>query len=265
MRSGFRFVFLAATAALSHAAAAAIVTPAALNGWSGTASGASTTAITTTFPNAGNGSAEITLNDGTGEVDWSYTLPTPVALSTFTSGSYDWWRDSASTNPAIQAPAYALWIDNDCNAATTGDQAYLVYEPYYQTTANAPTNQWVTETVAPASVVWQAGGGVPWSTQPISAYMAGTATGGTAINGSSCIIGVLAFAGSGWIGMFHGAVDNVTLSAGGTELVNANFETAAPADAGTVAVPTLGEWGLALTAMLLGGLGIWRRRPGARG
>ncbi|MCB2034646.1 MAG: IPTL-CTERM sorting domain-containing protein, partial [Ottowia sp.] len=104
-----------------------------------------------------------------------------------------------------------------------------------------------------------------WSTQPISAYMAGTATGGTAINGSSCIIGVLAFAGSGWIGMFHGAVDNVTLSAGGTELVNANFETAAPADAGTVAVPTLGEWGLALTAMLLGGLGIWRRRPGARG
>ncbi|MCB2025604.1 MAG: hypothetical protein KDG56_12525, partial [Ottowia sp.] len=158
MRSGFRFVFLAATAALSHAAAAAIVTPAALNGWSGTASGASTTAITTTFPNAGDGSAEITLNDGTGEVDWSYTLPTPVALSTFTSGSYDWWRDSASTNPAIQAPAYALWIDNDCNAATTGDQAYLVYEPYYQTTANAPTNQWVTETVAPASVVWQAGG-----------------------------------------------------------------------------------------------------------
>lgn len=254
MSAAFRLGLLIVAAGMSHAATAAIVTPGNLNGWGSYVSGTGSTAITTTFPNSGDGAAEITMPDGSAYVEWYYDLATPVPLSRFTGGSYQYWRDSASTNPAIQAPSYGLWIDNDCNTATTNDQAYLVYEPYYQTNANAPTDQWVSESVGPTSRVWQAGGGVAWSMQPISAYMAGTATGTTAIRGTSCIIGVSAFAGSGWNGAFHGAVDNVTLSLSGAEVVNANFETA------LAAVPTLGEWGLALTALLLGALGVRGRR-----
>lgn len=252
----------AAALAAPQAATAAIITPSAPAGWGSTIYGGAISAITTTYPRSGSGSIEITLPSGTAGADWWVELATPAPLSTFSGGTYEWWRDSASTNDPIQAPAYALWIDNDCNTATTGDQTYLVYEPYYQTNANAPVNQWVGETVTPASVVWQAGGGVPWSAQPISAYMNGTATGGTAINGASCIVGVLPFAGSGWTGSFHGAMDNVTLTlAGAGQVVNANFEPdgAIAPGAGTVAVPTVGAWALGLMTLALGLLGGRRK------
>lgn len=262
MRSPSKLVHLLAMAGIvwGSAAHAAIVTPASLGNWSPAPFGGGSTAISSTFPRSGSGSAEITLPDGSAGVDWSYQLTAPVALSTFTSGAYEYWRSSASTNPAIQAPAYALLTDNDCNAATTADQAYLVYEPYYQTPAVTalPTDQWVGETITPASLVWPIEGVVPWSSQPLSSYMNNSATGGTAIRGSSCILAVVAFAGSGWVGAFHGAIDNVRLTAGGAELVNANFEPSPPAT--PVAVPTLSQWGLGLMVLLLGALGFQRSR-----
>lgn len=248
----------------AQTAMAVIVTPAALNGWSGAAYGGGSTSISTAFPRSGNGSAEITLPTDTAEVDWAYELAAPVLLASFVGASYDYWRDSASTNPAIQAPAYALWVDSDCNTATSGDQAYLVYEPYYQTSTNPPTDQWVSAAITPGSQVWQAGGGVGWTLQPLSAYMGGTATGGTTISGASCILGVVAFAGSGWAGAFHGAIDNVTLTTADGEIVNANFEVAPLAvSGGTVSVPTLGEWALGLMALGVAALGARRSRARA--
>ena len=98
---------------------------------------------------------------------------------------------------------------------------------------------------------------MPWSTQPLSSYMNGTAA-GTTITGSSCIMQVVPFAGSGWAGAFHGAIDNVRLTAGGAELVNANFEPSPPAT--PVAVPTLSQWGLGLMVLLMGALGFQRSR-----
>ena len=197
------------------AAHAAIITPTSLGNWSSAPVGGGTTSISGTFPRSGNGSIEITLPTDAAGVDWPYQLATPVAFSTFTSGAYEHRRDGLSTIQSIQAPAYALLIDNDCNTGTTTDQAYLVYEPYYQTLAAVPSDQWVSETITPASLVWPAGGGMPWSSQPLSSYMNGTAT-GTTISTSSCIVAVVPFAGSGWVGAFHGAIDNVRLSAGGT-------------------------------------------------
>jgi hypothetical protein len=241
------------------AAQAAVVTPATLGNWSAFPFGGGSTSISTTVPRSGSGSIEITLPTSSAGADWVYELATPVKLSTFTSGAYEYWRDSASTVSGIQVPVYGLWIDNDCDTATTADQAYLVYEPYYQTPSVTafPTNQWVSETITPANVVWPIGGGMPWSTQPLSSYMNGTAA-GTTITGSSCIMQVVPFAGSGWAGAFHGAIDNVRLTAGGAELVNANFEPSPPAT--PVAVPTLSQWGLALMVLLLGALGFQRSR-----
>ena len=257
-----------ASAALSAAllssspiAGAVVITPSALGGWSPDVTGTGVTAITTAFPRNGDGSIEITLPDTSAEVDWSYTLPTPVPLSAFTTASYDYYRDAASTNPAIQAPSYAFYIDADCNSATTNDRSFLIFEPYYQTNSNAPTNTWVTSTITPSSLVWQTG--IAWSSQPISAYMNGTATGGTAIRGSSCITDIVAFAGSGWAGRFHGAIDNITFSASPAgQIVSANFETRAAADA--TAVPTLGPAATTGLALLLAALvaAQRRRRPG---
>ena len=77
-----------ASAALSAAllssspiAGAVVITPSALGGWSPDVTGTGVTAITTAFPRNGDGSIEITLPDTSAEVDWSYTLPTPVPLS----------------------------------------------------------------------------------------------------------------------------------------------------------------------------------------
>ena len=69
---------------------------------------------------------------------WWYGLETPVPVSSFASASYEFYRDGASTNPGIQAPAYALWLDLDCDANTGADQTYLIYEPGYQTPAPTP-------------------------------------------------------------------------------------------------------------------------------
>jgi hypothetical protein len=119
----------------------------------------------------------------------------------------------------------------------------------------------------PASIVWESGQSANnnWSSQPLSNYMNGTATGPvqeSGINGNSCITALVPFAGSGWVGnstpVFHGAIDNVRMSAGGAEVVNANFEPYAPA--APTAVPTLSQWGLGLTALLLGALGLRRTR-----
>ena len=226
--------------------------------------GGATTAITNVFPRSGDGSVEITLPNDSAGVDWEYQLATPVKLSTFTSGAYDYWRDSASTVTGHFVPTYALYIDHACDGAK---KTYLVYEPYYQSNppvATAPTNQWVTESVTPASYVWESGQGLNWSSQPLSNYMAGTATGPaqpSTINGNSCITALVPFAGSGWAGVFHGGFDNVRMSAGGAEVVNANFELYAPV--APTAVPTLSQWGLGLTALLLGALGLRRTRRAA--
>ena len=251
-----------AAAALACSAHAAIVTPADPAGWGNAASGGGSTAITGTLPRSGNGSAEITLPTVAAQAMWWYGLETPVPLSSFASASYEFYRDGASTNPGIQAPAYALWLDLDCDANTGADQTYLIYEPGYQTPAPTPvpTDQWVPQTITPTSIVWQNGIGAVAPFMPLSAYIDGSA--GT-VSGA-CIVGVLAFAGTGWDGSFHGAVDNVMLSAGGQSLA-ANFEVSAPPPPppAPAPVPTLGEWSLLLTGLLLAALGS-RQAAGRR-
>jgi len=273
----FRLKHFLACAGLAGtcAAGAATITPAAMGNWSFEVYGDGTSSISGAQPRNGNGSIEITLpmtdlyENGTSkaEVDWYYELPTPLPLSQFSSATYEWYRDSASANNAIQAPALALVVDNDCDATTKGDQGYLIYEPVYQQSSGwtAPVDQWVGESYTPSSQVWGNTGDV-WMRQ-LSAFMGDTPPTGATISGSSCIIGIGPFAGSGWDGAFHGFVDTVTLTAGETVLVNDNFELAPPPPvAAPTAVPTLDQWALGLMALLLGALGLRRAgRSGAKG
>ncbi|MET4580368.1 hypothetical protein [Ottowia thiooxydans] len=235
--------------------------------WYRSASAGGTTGITADYARSGNGSILMTSPDGSGSAEWTYSASSASSFGTlgtltqFTSGQYDWYRDASSTNPTAQAPSYALLIDADGNATTTGDRSYLIFEPYYQTNTDPATNTWVTSTINASSIMW---------TPSLSGYCAFSlfATGGTCngsaspFSGASVVIAVVPYIGSGWNGVFRGAVDNVaftTTQSGGS--FSANFELAAPpAPAAVTAVPTLQTWGLMLTGLLLAGAASRRSR-----
>jgi len=69
--------------------------------------------ITTDYARSGNGSIYFS-TDGSGpsKADMEYYLSSPVLLSDFTGGSYDWYRDSASTINGAPAPSYRLMLTN---------------------------------------------------------------------------------------------------------------------------------------------------------
>ncbi|MEO8937945.1 MAG: PEP-CTERM sorting domain-containing protein [Burkholderiaceae bacterium] len=183
------------------------------------------------------------------------------ALSAFSGMSYDWLRDSISTNDVRQMPALRVLIDADGNIATTGDRGGLVFERVYNEGADssaAPTNLWTTETIGANSFVWNFGLGL---------------TTGADINGSgygydetlaqwktlfpnAVVIGFSSGIGSGWNGSFDGAVDNIAWTIGGVTTTN-NFETV-----GAAAVPEPETLSLLAAAMI--GLALVARRRRSR-
>ncbi|WP_028605474.1 hypothetical protein [Ottowia thiooxydans] len=229
--------------------------------WYRAASSGASTGITADYARSGNGSILMTSPSISGSTEWRYDAASPTSfgalgtLAQFSSAQYDWYRDASSTNPTAQAPAFTLWIDEDGNSATTADRSYLIFEPYYQTNTDPAVNTWVTSTVNASSIMW---------TPSLSGYCAFSvfATGGTCngtaspYSSASVVISVIPFMGSGWAGVFRGAVDNVvfnTTQSGGS--LSANFELAPPPQPVTAvtAVPTLQAWGLMLTGLLLAG------------
>lgn len=234
----------------------------------------STAGITTDYPKDGIASGLLTSSDAVGKADWQYVAAQPLGkLSEFTSGGYDWYRDSASTASGHLHPVYRLIIDIDGNPATI-DIAYLIYERAYQPglAGNVPTNAWTHETINDGSIMWvsQPGQGIEEVyNRPLSAYKDGSYTptaGWTKITGNSLVLGVLSGIGSGWGGTFRGAVDNIGASAANT-LGPDNFEIrvappVVPA-ANAASVPVFGLWSLLGLSGLLGGMGVWRRRKSA--
>lgn len=276
-------------ASLSVAQAAVVTTPAGLltgpaddalatNKWTRVnVRAGSTEGITVDYPRSGNASGLLTLADGVGKADWQYVSAAPLGkLSEFTSGSYDWYRDSGSTVAAHFHPVYRLIIDIDGDPATT-DIAYLIYEKAYQPgfTGTVPAGAWTSETINDASIVWvsQPGQGIEKVyNRPLSAYKSGSYTptaGWKQITGNSLVLGVSVGIGSGWAGTFRGAVDNIGASVAST-LGPDNFEIPVeppvnpepPVNAGgnLAPVPALDLWSLLSLGALLGGMGAWRRR-----
>ncbi|MFD1711267.1 IPTL-CTERM sorting domain-containing protein [Ottowia flava] len=263
------------------ASAATVTTPAGMatssdtdvdQQWFRWAESGGQTGITADYPRTDSGSALFTTPDAAGYAQWRYEARSATSfgalgkLSEFTGGSYEWYRDSTSTNSAVQAPAFGLWIDHDGSPTSTGDRTWLLYEPIYQPTHSGspalPTDAWQHEAVTSRSIFW--GNNLPAPGYcALSVFMAGGSCGGqSTINGDSVIIGVRTSVGNGWAGTFRGAADNVIFesSHAGASL-SANFELPPPPPA---AVPTVGEWGLAISGLLLAGLGARRLRKGRK-
>ena len=222
--------------------------------------------ITGDYPRNGDGSVLMTSGDGTGKTTWQHFPAGGLGpLSSFTSATYEWYRDAASTVAAHFHPVFRIRVDNDGNPATTADQSWLVYERGAMGPYTAPTGTWVTETLGDSTLMWVWQSGAANSQVPVTTmaqFKAGSyvpESGGFTIPATATILGVQVGTGSGWNGVFRGAVDTIGLAAQ-SSLGPDNFELTAPPPAAVAPVPTLDGLGLSVLAGLLAGLGLWRQR-----
>ncbi len=179
--------------------------------------------ITMDYARSGNGSAFFQGASGDSKADLEYYFSALVPLTSFQSASYDWYRDSSSTNAANQVPSLRL-------AVTNGTQAsYLIFEPVYNGVPIAPTDAWQTSNISLASTMWVNNGAM---NEPASAPLAcpdcyATLGDWIAANTNWSIYGLSTGIGSGWNGTFRGGVDNIAYNFGTAGSGSFNFEVAA--------------------------------------
>lgn len=164
----------------------------------------------------------------------------------FVSMSYEWFRDSSSTNSAVQHPALRVLL------AVPGLLGFtpggLVFERAYNGGGAAPTDTWVSDTVTGNTNVWNFGLGLGFAADPLGkgAYGTTLADWQSFLPEGTQVIGISAGVGSGW-GFFEGAVDNIAWTIG-NQTVSYNFELAGRPPA-PIPLPAAG-W------LLIGGMGI---------
>jgi len=179
-----------------------------------------------------------------------YAAASYGTLGDLTSLGYDWYRDSTSTNSAVQHPALRILVDADGDLNTTGDRGGLVFEQAYNG-SSVPTDNWVTEDIfsynsGDGANLWTYGAGMTFAQEGYGNNLAAWSsdTGVGTINEDSAVLGFSMGVGSGW-GPFEGAVDNLVVGFNGSETTY-NFEV----------VPEPGS----LALLSLGGLALIRRR-----
>ncbi len=186
--------------------------------------------ITENYARSGNGSLYFNQANGTSKADYRYLFAAPIALSEVSSLSFDYFRDALSDNPANQAPAIRLLIGN--STGTYG--GFLIYEPVYHGVATIPEGSWQTATIGASTNLWlrqSSPNGQTLESFNITLAQWQSAQGVTAFgnlyNGDLRVYGINVGTGSGWNGVFEGAVDNVSYrTTSMQQAVNFNFEVA---------------------------------------
>jgi hypothetical protein len=229
--------------------------------------------INGTYARNGNGSAHLEtqigpggnsskadielLAAGTSVLGNFYAASSLGRLGDLTSLGYEWYRDSVSTNSALQHPVIRVLIDADGDLSTTNDRGGLVFEQAYNGSV-VPTDTWVSEDVfayngGQGANVWNFGLGLGFAFGGYGNSLSKWANGqvSSAVNADSAVIGISLGVGSGW-GPFKGAVDTVTYGFGTAAPTTTNFE---------IAVVPIPEPGAVLLGLLgLSGLTAARRR-----
>ncbi|WP_425228220.1 PEPxxWA-CTERM sorting domain-containing protein [Sphingomonas sp.] len=214
--------------------------------------GGGTVGITTDYSRNGNGSAFFSTTSADSKADLQYYLSSPIALSSLSSVSFDFYRDPASTTTALFSPVFRFDIYKNCGFAGA-----LVLENYYQANQNAPVGTWTTVSAT-------LGTGQFWATNAALGPTFADANGGVktmaewiAANSTAnlSVVGLEIGVGSGWTGTFSGAVDNVRVAFANGPNVNANFEVAAVA----AAVPEPASWAMMIVGFGVVGFALRRR------
>ena len=179
-------------------------------------------------PPLGVGSLEMGTTDGTDKAQLFNYDHVGTSLADIDSITYATYRDSSSTNPLAQYPAINIEVDyaGDGSSYTT-----LVWEPIYAYgQSNLAVDTWQTwDTMAASQTTWQGGW---WSTKDIPGVCAFNCfvdwdTIVTNNPNAKILYGFGVNIGSGWNGLFSGAVDALALTVNG-ETTTYDFEPVAP-------------------------------------
>lgn len=243
-------------------AQAAVVTPADLQGWqAANVRGTGTVAITDTYKPAGQqGSLQFGSQNGNDKADFvnSWGLVAGRTLGNIAAIDYSFLRDSNSTVASFLAPAFRLAYYD----AASGKSGYLIYEPVYNgAQANGvATDQFVASDIRNSNF-WMRefapGLTIEKYDVTLDQWASGVsqATGAHVLNANTFIYGIEVGVGSGWSGVFNGAVDNVAIRFGASDSVTANFEPA------VAAVPEPATWAMLLVGFaMVGAAARYRRR-----
>lgn len=228
---------LVSTVLTAQASTTVTVTPTNPNGWNATATGAGSVGITSTLPRSGNGSLQFT-GDATSRfryrLYWDPALFPSRTLGNLTALSYDWYRSSTSSNPAVQQAAFQLaYIDGTQSGYLTWEAAYNGY------VASVPTDTWISSDIFAGNFWMRAfspGRSIDDYNVSLAEWIAGADEEGSPIDddadtdvahvlsANTIIYGIEIAVGSGWNGSHQNFVDNVSFSFGASDSFTYNFE-----------------------------------------
>lgn len=178
--------------------------------------------ITTQFARSGNGSAYYSSNSGNAKADLEIAFSSPALLSAVTGLRYDWYKTGGST--ASQHLALKLLVDADGNTNTFSDISYLIYELGYNAGDPGAVDAWNQVLIDADTFLWA--NNLSVLTDPNAGTPYGydtTLSDWQGANQNARVLGLSVGLGSGWVGSFEGAVDNIVLAVGETRS-NWNFE-----------------------------------------
>ncbi len=239
-----KIIIIIAAIYVSAKGASLTITPSNIQGWAPyDIRGAGTAVITANHPLNGDGSLKLNLTTSTDKAGFAYQW-NPIGVNPFDTATtlgnidtlgYHWLRNSSSTVPNHLQPSIKImwWNDNDSNNNfTVGDTSgFLVWESVYNSNPGntaVPTDTWQTQNVI-SSNLWQ------WTTgkganENYNVDISEWITGGglnhansTPLSANTYIYGVIVDSGSGWNGIFEGAVDNTSIGFSGNSILS-NFE-----------------------------------------
>ena len=200
--------------------------------------------IVGTYARSGNGSAYFETVNGPGgasskadfeylsggvDVGGNYYSSTSFGnLGDLSALTYEWYRDSSSTNSAAQHPALRILVDADGDLGTTSDRGGLVFEAVYNGSATATTDTWVSEDIfayngGSGANLWTFGAGMAFAEEGYGITLSDWQGGLNTVSANSAVIGFSMGVGSGW-GPFQGAVDNFSFAFAGGPSGTFNFE-----------------------------------------
>jgi hypothetical protein len=217
---------------------------------------------TTANPRSGNGSLAFSSPDGNGKADFNYYFAEAnrFKVKDIMSMSYDWFRNTSSTNPNVQVPALRLLV-----AGPEPLLDALIFEPTYNGSAT-PAGVWQTSNITSSSFFWwnrdcaNRFGPGPDYTVTLADWADGHSTAfgmcSNSIPNDVVVLGFSVGVGSGWNGAFDGAVDNISFQlAGQNQATTFNFEVGSQS-----VVPEPSTYALMFAGLAAVGVAARRRR-----